>query len=144
MQRSLRHVRVSEKESGPAKPLVLLYRNQITSGQLESIFKGMKTTWRGYGAPRILEDNCGVHTAPANRDYGRKKNFIYLDHPPYSPDLNPIENAWSLLKRKLAAFIPRPTNPDSLFLEAQRIWRTIPQQHFGHMVDSMGGRMQLC
>ena len=69
--------------------------------------------------------------------------LIYLDHPPYSPDLNPIENTWSLLKRKLAAFIPRPTNPDSPFLEAQRIWRTIPQQDFDHMVDSMGGRMQL-
>ena len=118
------------------------YCNQITSRQLESISNHMRTNWRGYGAPRILEDNCRVHTAPANRDYGRKKRFIYLDHPPYSPELNPIENAWSLLKRKLAAVIPRPTTPDSLFREARRIWHTIPQQDFDHMIDSLGGRMQ--
>ena len=131
------------EDSGPRGGVTAVdYCNQITSGQLESIFKDMRTNWRGYGAPRILEDNCRVHTAPANRDYGRKKRFIYLDYPPYSPDLNPIENAWSLLKRKLAAVIPRPTTPDSLFLEAQRIWHTIPQQHFDHMVDSMGGRCQ--
>ncbi len=25
-----------------------------------------------------------------------------LDFPPYSPDLNPIENLWNLLKKKLS------------------------------------------
>ena len=29
-----------------------------------------------------------------------------MDWPPYSPDMNPIENMWSLLKRKLYVLFP--------------------------------------
>ena len=42
------------EDSGPRGGVTAVdYRYQITFGQLESIFKGMKTTWRGYGALRI-------------------------------------------------------------------------------------------
>ena len=119
------------------------YQNQITSGPLESAWKDIKTRWRGYGMPRILEDNVKVHTSAINRSVGVKKKFSYLDHPPYSPDLNPIETAWALLKRELAKVAPRPTTPDSLFAEAQRIRMAIDQDKLDRMVDSMMGRMQM-
>ena len=119
------------------------YRNQITLGPLDEAWKDLRTLWRGYGVPRILEDNCKVHTAAVNRDAGKKRRFNYLDHPPYSPDLNPIENAWSILKRELAKLHTRPTTPDGLFEEAQHIWMGINQDVLNKMVDTMPGRMQM-
>ena len=112
-------------------------------GPLDTAWKDVRAIWRGYGAPRILEDNCKVHTAAVNRTAGRKRKPTYLDHPPYSPDLNPIENAWSILKRELAKLERRPLTPNGLFEEAQRIWMEIAQKTLDKMVDTMPGRMRM-
>ena len=119
------------------------YRNQITCGPLEAAWKEVNTLWRGYGNNRILEDNVKVHTGAVNRAAGAKRRFSYLDHPPYSPDLNPIEYAWSLLKRELATLDNRPRTEDALSAEAQRIWTALDQDKLDNMVDSMEGRLQM-
>ena len=64
-------------------------------------------------------------------------------HPPYSPDLNPIENAWSLLKRELATLDNRPRTENAVFAEAQRIWTALDQDQLDNMVDSTEGRLQM-
>ena len=78
-----------------------------------------------------------------NRAAGAKRRVSYLDHPPYSPDLNPIENAWSLLKRELATLDNPRRTEDALLAEAQRIWTAVDQDKLDNMVDSMEGRLQM-
>lgn len=76
-----------------------IYRDQITKGELWRCWKRVSANWRGYGTPRILEDNVKVHTSTTNRDIAEQQHFQYINHPPYSPDLNPIENCWHMLKQ---------------------------------------------
>lgn len=33
--------------------------------------------------------------------YLRKKNWKLINHPPYSPDLNPIEKVWCSMKQTI-------------------------------------------
>lgn len=76
---------------------------------------------------------------------GRRQGFRYLQHPPYSPDLNPIKNCWAILKRQLAQTMPRPTTINDMFALAQRIWMNIPQSTIDATVDSMIWRVkELC
>ena len=40
---------------------------------------------------------------------GSKRNF-FLPLPPYSPDLNPIEQAWAILKKKVTDLLREVPN----------------------------------
>ena len=50
--------------------------------------------------PRISWMNCAF----------KINTFSYLYHPPYSPDLNPIEQAWDILKKKVTDLLRKVPN----------------------------------
>ena len=51
----------------------------------------------------VVLDNLPAHKAEAVRDALDRAGLGYRYLPPYSPDLNPIEQAWSKLKARLRA-----------------------------------------
>ncbi len=59
-----------------------------------------------------------------------------MDCPSQSPDLNLIENAWALLKRRLLDRSTHPTNADDLFQILCNMWNDIPHHHFTSLVHS--------
>lgn len=47
-------------------------------------------------------DNCRSHfTEKVQRFLEKNTNFFFLFQPPYSPDLNPIERVWKLLRKRI-------------------------------------------
>ena len=82
--------------------------------QWEAVNTENFTIWvRDRLAPRlrrgdvVLMDNLTAHKAVAVRDLieGRGATVTFL--PPYSPDLNPIEPVWALVKKHIRTFAPR-------------------------------------
>jgi transposase len=55
----------------------------------------------------VLMDRLPVHRAAAVRDLIEARGAQLTLLPPYSPDLNPIEPAWGLVKKRLRALAPR-------------------------------------
>ena len=55
----------------------------------------------------VAMDNLAPHRAAAVRAALRRAGLAHRYLPAYSPDLNPIELAWSKLKAKLRAVAPR-------------------------------------
>lgn len=49
----------------------------------------------------IFQGSAPVHTVFNAREWLAEQNFSIMRWPPYSPDLNPIENLWALLKAKI-------------------------------------------
>jgi transposase len=70
----------------------------------------------------VIMDNLQPHKAAGVREMieGAGARLLYL--PPYSPDLNPIENMWSKVKRKL-----RSTAARSFETLTQAVWSALDQ-----------------
>ena len=89
------------------------------------------------------QDSCGPHRAKSISSYLDAKGIEVMKWPPQSPDLNPIENAWSVLKYKLRARPKFPTNATDLFNTLQTEWSNLPDSLFLKLVRSMPTRANL-
>ena len=77
------------------------------------------------GVWRLMQDNAPCHKAKSIMDFLASNQVEMIQWPPYSPDLNPIENVWGWMKRELADNYPVCTTREQLegyFLE---IWDSI-------------------
>ena len=61
------------------------------------------------------QDNCGPHKAKSAKAFLDTNGINVMKWPPQSPDMDPIENAWSHLERKLRDCTKHPRNSDELF-----------------------------
>lgn len=95
----------------------------------------------GYGPITIMEDNAPPHRARLTRDAHASAGNTLLDWPPHSPDLNPIENLWGLLKSKLSE--TRPDTARGIQDETTRLFHEIDASYFESLCNSMPNRMQL-
>ena len=64
--------------------------------------------------------------------------------PAQSPDLNPIENLWDELQRRLRKRNPRPANKHELYTALKEEWERIPRKIYKKLIDSMPRRVQEC
>ena len=55
--------------------------------------------------------------------------------------MNPIENAWAILKRNLRQQSTYPTSKDLLFFRLAEIWNTLPCSYFEQLIASMSRRV---
>ena len=92
------------------------------------------------GAYVFQQDNAPAHTAKATTQFFQDQNVEVLAWPPYSPDLNPIENLWGILKRKVD--LRKPSTLEELISVATSEWRSIPLSIVGNCIDSMPRRLE--
>lgn len=86
-------------------------------------------------------DNDPKHTSKLVGEYLSKQPYDVMDWPAQSPDLNPIENMWSTLKRNLFSQYDRPPNGMlELWERATAVWYKITKQECQNVINSMPDR----
>ena len=70
-------------------------------------------------------ENAPCHTSNSTKTFLRTNRVEFIDWPPYLPDLNPIENLWAWMKRKLMTQFPDCESEDAIIRCFFEIWATI-------------------
>lgn len=94
---------------------------------------------------RFQEDNASIHTAKLTKEWLNKQNFEVLEWPAKSPDLNPVENVWSELARKVYDNGRKQYNDlDALKVAIQKAWDELEFGYIDSLFNSMPKRFAAC
>ena len=96
-----------------------------------------------YGQDSVLvHDGAPCHRSVSNQLYLERKNICYIsDWPPQSPDLNIIENMWSVLKRNVAKKFPHTI--EELWEVATKEWYWIDNVYVKNLYASIPRRLNV-
>ncbi len=86
------------------------------------------------------QDLAPAHTAKSTKSWLNDHGVGVLDWSANSPDLNPIKNLWSIVKRKMRN--KRPKNADELKATVKETWASIPPQQCHKLITSMPRRIE--
>ncbi|GBO42020.1 hypothetical protein AVEN_38796-1 [Araneus ventricosus] len=94
--------------------------------------------------PIFQDDNSTVHRAGSMCDWfdEHSHTLLHLDWPAKSPDLNPIENLWDMLKRRVKRRNQHPRNLVDLRDQILSEWLKLDATYLQNLVDSLPNRIQ--
>ena len=107
----------------------------------EHLLPYAKTYHSGTNLCIFQQDGCGLHRAKSIGSFMEAECVELLPWPAQSPDLNPIENAWALMKRNLREHDTYPTFAVDLFEKLSELWNSIPSSYFERLIESMTSRV---
>jgi len=90
-----------------------------------------------------MQDNAPCHKAKVVMEYLDEMNVETMNWPPQSPDLNPIENLWAIIKEKLYREKLFPRNKAELIDRVFTIWDELEPELMERLADSFIKRLKL-
>lgn len=124
-------------------------RGGINRFVIEELYRRILPTLIVHEDGIFQHDNAPSHTAIIVRQALDEMQIEVMDWPPISPDLNPIENLWSLLKQKIYELRPElihmrnnEETKDLLVATAQEAWNLLDWKHLENLSATMSHRVE--
>lgn len=108
------------------------YVNILNSIMLPYAEEEMAIKWE------FMQDNDPKHSSKLATQWFRDNKVHLMEWPSQSPDLNPIEHLWGILKKIIEGF--KSKNKNDLWTKVQAEWYAIDPSICANLVSSMGRR----
>ncbi|GBO10061.1 Transposable element Tc3 transposase [Araneus ventricosus] len=86
-------------------------------------------------------DNAPSHTSSATKNCLNSKNVTVLEWPSMSPDLNPIENVWDFMSRKVYENGGQFYSVNALKTSIESVWYNLELEILQTLIMSMAKRV---
>ena len=97
----------------------------------------------GQGCWCLVQDGASCHRSRRALDWLDKRRVsIVPGWPPNSPDLNPIEMVWGVMKKKIQWGNEKKTR-EEMFTKLQRVWEDVARESIDSLVSSFIHRCQM-
>ncbi|MBW0582809.1 hypothetical protein O181_122524 [Austropuccinia psidii MF-1] len=127
-------------------PLVFLDSTQTAETFIQKVYKPHLQPFYNYmvNAPYIrtcncivmMEDGTPIHTAQISNKWQATNHINKLPWPAHSPDLNPIENVWKVLKTHVTKH-HQPHTMEKLCMAIQKTWDDLSPDFFEKFLIDM-------
>lgn len=88
----------------------------------------------------VMQDNASIHKAKETKALFAQLGIRLMDWPANSPDLNPIENVWCILKDRVGRHFP--TTREDVIAAIQLEWSRLTSSDVSRVCQSMRQRCQ--
>lgn len=88
----------------------------------------------GYKKWRFIQDNARPHTAEYTKDFLEEADVKLIGHPPYSPDLNPIEKIWAWMKSDIGK--SSYEDIENLIEVVKEKWESLSNDFLNKLIDN--------
>ncbi|KAA8490543.1 Transposable element Tc3 transposase [Porphyridium purpureum] len=92
----------------------------------------------------FMQDNAPAHVARNTKSFFAREGWHVMDWPAYSPDLNPVENVWSIMSRRMYAGNRQYESLSELEAEIMEVWASITNAEVGSLVTGWNARLHRC
>lgn len=116
------------------------YVSQVLRGPLKDFVDEMEVE-RGCDM-LVVEDGALRHRSKVASAARSELAIKQLTHPPKSPDLNPIEPVWHILKTRIAATPESGNSLEKLWEAAQEAWNGITEADIAKFTGTMDDRVR--
>ena len=90
---------------------------------------------------KLQEDNSSIHRSKFSVAYKEFRGIRSIDWPSNSPDLNPIENLWAVLKHRVQVRAPNTIYEMERYIKME--WETFDPVFLANFTSSMKRRCNL-
>ncbi len=123
-------------------PLVAIEGTMNAKNYLELLRDTVLPEISAAGRPMVfMQDNAPCHKARVVMDFLAENNIETLDWPPQSPDMNPIENLWAIIKKKRQKKFGLPSCKGDLIEQIFHIWDNIEPELVQKLANSANTRI---
>ncbi|CEG76926.1 hypothetical protein RMATCC62417_11752 [Rhizopus microsporus] len=92
--------------------------------------------------PVLMKDGTPIHRVKIAAEWREAKGIKKMSWPAQSPDLNPIENLWSIMKKRVNAVYPYTKSQQVVEVVLESVWREFTPEAINKLIDSMPRRVK--
>jgi transposase len=125
-------------------PALVIIPKRINSEQYCDIIRKRLQRYAKEEGMQLCHDRLPAHQSVATNEWLHQHGIKVLLLPPKAADINPIENLWGIVSRKVFAQARTYDDEESLTTAIKEAWASIQKKQTvrQHLVDSLPGRLE--